>query len=88
MDGTLRAITASNQVGLKNLVLSHTRKWHRATLRVQMVSSAGKSMNEKLKSKITYTFWQANKGIHCTVTLKQVVTVWIVALALQLDILL
>ena len=45
-------------------------------------------MNEKLKTKKTYAFWQTNKGIHCAVTLKKVVTVWIVVLAHQLDILL
>jgi hypothetical protein len=42
----------------------------------------------KIENKSTYAFWQANKGIHCAVTLKEVVTVWIVVLAHQLDILL
>jgi hypothetical protein len=42
----------------------------------------------KSENKITYAFWQTNNGIHCAVTLKEVVTVWIVVLAHQLDILL
>jgi hypothetical protein len=42
----------------------------------------------KIENQKTYAFWQANKGIHCAVTLKEVVTVWIVVLAHQLDILL
>jgi hypothetical protein len=84
MDGSLRAITASNQVGLKDLVLSHAREWHRATLRVQIVSSASE---RKVKNRKTYAFWQTNNGIHCAVALKEVATVWIVALAHQLDIL-
>ena len=82
MGRSLRAITTSNQPGLKNPVLSHARKWHWATLRIRIVSSAGRSTK---KSKTTYAFWQTNNGIHCAVTLEEVVTVWVVVLAHQLD---
>jgi hypothetical protein len=39
---------------------------------------------QKIKA---YTVRQTNDGIHCTITLKQVVTVCIVVLAHELDIL-
>jgi hypothetical protein len=49
----------------------------------------GWQINErKIENKKTYAFWQTNNGIHSAVTLKEVVTVWIVILAHQLDILL
>jgi len=52
-------------------------------------SEFNRRINErKLKTIKTYAFWQTNKGIHCAVTLKKVVTVWIVVVAHQLDILL
>ncbi len=85
MDGDLRAITASNRVGLKSLMLSHACKRIRATLTAQIVSSAERKLKTNKK---TYTLWQTNNGIHCAVTLKEVVTVWIVVLTHQLDILL
>jgi hypothetical protein len=44
-------------------------------------------MKEKIENIKTYAFWQTNNGIHCAVTLKEVATIWIVALAHQLDIL-
>ncbi len=37
---------------------------------------------QKIKA---YVVRQTNNGIHCTVTLKQMVTVWIVVLAHELD---
>jgi hypothetical protein len=40
-------IGARRQVGLMDLMLSHARKWHRATLRVQIVSSMGILINEE-----------------------------------------
>ena len=51
------------------------------------MSLAGKSM-KFLKQKNTYAFWQTDNGIHCAVSLKEVVTVWIVVFAHQLDVLL
>ncbi len=81
MDGR-RAIIASNQIGLKNLMLSHARKWHRATLIIPTVRSAGRSMNGKSK---TYAFWQTNNGIHWAIALEEVITIWIVVLAHELD---
>jgi len=52
-------------------------------------SEFGWQINEqKIENKMTYAFWQTNKGIYCAVTLEEVVTVWIVVLARQLDILL
>jgi hypothetical protein len=44
-------------------------------------------LNENWKQK-TYAFWQTNNGIHWAVTLKELVTVWIVVHAHQLDVLL
>lgn len=44
VDGGL--ISASRQVGPMNLMLSHARKWHGATLRAQIVSWAGILINE------------------------------------------
>ena len=54
------------------------------------MGSAGRSMNEieKKKKMKTYTIWQTNNGVYCTTTLKEVVTVWVVVVAHQLDILL
>ena len=40
-----------------------------------------------MKNKITYGVRQTDNGIHCAVTLKEVVAVWIVVLAHELDIL-
>jgi hypothetical protein len=48
----------------------------------------GWNINEEKVDEDTYAVWQTNNGVHCAVTLKEVVTVWIVALAHQLDILL
>jgi hypothetical protein len=45
VDGGL--ISARRQIGLMNLMLSHACKWHGATLRVQIVSSAGILINEE-----------------------------------------
>jgi hypothetical protein len=42
----------------------------------------------KIENKKTYVVWQTNNGIHCAIALKEVVTVWIVVHAHQLDILL
>jgi hypothetical protein len=41
-----------------------------------------------IENQKTYVVWQTNNGVHCAVTLEEVVTVWIVVLAHQLDILL
>lgn len=82
VDGGL--ISARRQVGLMDLVLSNARKWHGTTLRVQMVSSQSVK-NEKNKQ--TYAVRQTNNGIHCAVSLKEVVAVWIVVLAHEMDIL-
>ena len=40
-----------------------------------------------IKNKKTYVFWETNNGIHCAVTLKELITVWIIVLAHDLDIL-
>jgi hypothetical protein len=42
VDGGPRVITARDQVGWKNLMLRHARKWHRAALRAKILSSAGR----------------------------------------------
>jgi len=39
-----------------------------------------------MKGKKIYAVWQTNNGVNCTATLEEVVTVWIVVLAHQLDI--
>jgi hypothetical protein len=65
-------------------MLSHAGKWHGATLTVQIVSSAGILIDEEGK---TYTVRQTDNGVHCAFTLKEVVAVWIVVLAHELDIL-
>ena len=72
------------QVGLMNLMLSHARKWHGATLRVQIVNLTGISINEEGK---TYAVQRTDNGIYCAVTLKEVVAVWIAVLAHELDML-
>jgi hypothetical protein len=68
-------------------MLSNARKRIRATLTVQIVSSAERK-NKSKQNKNTYTLWQTNNGINCAVTLKEVVTVRIVVQAHQLDMLL
>ena len=78
-----RLISTRRQVGLMNLMLSHACKWHGATLRVQIVNLTGILKNEGK----TYTVRQTDNGIYCAVTLKEVVAVWIVVLAHELDIL-
>ena len=47
MDGGL--ISARRQVELKDLMLSHARKWHGTTLIVPIVSLAGILINEENK---------------------------------------
>ena len=79
-----RLISTRRQVGLMNLMLSHARKWHGATLEVQIVNSTGILINEEGK---TYTVRQTDNGIYCATALKEVVAVWIVVLAHELDIL-
>jgi hypothetical protein len=79
-----RLISTRRQVGLMNLMLSHARKWHGATLRVQIVNSTGILINEEGK---TYTVRQTDNGIYCAVTLKEVVAAWIAVLAHELNIL-
>ena len=37
------------------------------------------------KKKNIYVFWKTSDGIHCAVTLKELVTVWIVVLAHEPD---
>ena len=85
MYGDLQAIIESKQVGLKNLMLSHACKWIRATLRVKIASLAGMSMNENLITKKTYAFWHTNNGVHCAVSLKELVAACVVVLAHELD---
>jgi len=45
-------------------------------------------MNERKIIIITYVVWHTNNGIHCAVTLKEVITVWVVVLAYNGNILL
>ena len=40
-----------------------------------------------MKNEKTYAVRQTDNGIHCAITLKEMVTVWIIVLALELDIL-
>ena len=57
--------------------------------RAQMDSGHTESPNNEFRWGIdeekTYTFWQANNSIHCAAALKEMITVWIVVLAHELD---
>ena len=60
MDEGFRAIITSNQVGLKNLVLSHARKWHRATLSPD--SEFGQQNERKIENKNNIRFLADEQG--------------------------
>jgi hypothetical protein len=79
-------IPRRGRIGLKNLMLGHARKRHRATLKPEPVSRSWYRLQFTNTKTKTYVIWQPNDSVHRT-PLKEVATVRIVAVAYELDVL-